>query len=77
MATSPVCSLYNLNTQNILRPLTNDSQLSNHRERSTDRRPVLMYGSETWGLRKAEQKLARRTEIGVLRWMMGINRIAR
>ena len=38
-------------------------------------RPVLMYGSETWALRKAEQNLLERTEIRMLRWMMGIKRI--
>ena len=38
-------------------------------------RPVLMYGSETWALRKAEQNLLERTEMRMLRWMMGIKRI--
>ena len=38
-------------------------------------RPVLMYGSETWALRKAEQNLLERTELRMLRWMMGIKRI--
>ena len=28
-------------------------------------RPVLLYGSETWALRKAEQDLLERTEMGI------------
>ena len=38
-------------------------------------RSVLMYRSETWTLRKAEQNLPERTEITMLRQMMGIKRI--
>ena len=38
-------------------------------------RPVLMYGSETWALRKTEENLLERTEMRMLRWMMGIKRI--
>ena len=38
-------------------------------------RPVLMYGRETWAPRKAEQNLLERTEMRMLRWMMGIKRI--
>ena len=34
-----------------------------------------MYGSETWALRNAEQDLLERTEMRILRWMMGIKRI--
>ena len=34
-----------------------------------------MYGSEIWALGKAEQKLFERTEMRMLRWMMGIKRI--
>ena len=30
---------------------------------------VLMYGSETWAMRKAEQNVAERTYTGMLRWM--------
>ena len=37
-------------------------------------RYVLMYGSETLALRKAEQNLQDRTEMRMLRWMMGIKR---
>ena len=35
-------------------------------------RPVLMYGSETLALRKVEQNLLERTEMSMLRWMVGI-----
>ena len=38
-------------------------------------RHVLMYGSETLALRKAEENLLERTEMRMLRWMMGIKRI--
>ena len=34
-----------------------------------------MYGSETWALRKTEQNFLERTEMRMLRWMMGIKRI--
>ena len=33
-----------------------------------------MFGSATWALRKAEQDLLERTEMRMLRWMMGIKR---
>ena len=38
-------------------------------------RPVIMYGSETWALRKAEQNWQKRTEMRMSRWMIGIKRI--
>ena len=38
-------------------------------------RPFLMYGSENWELRKPEQNLLDRTEMIMLRIMMGIERI--
>ena len=38
-------------------------------------RSVIMYGNETWALIKAEQNLLERTEMRMLRWMMGIKRI--
>ena len=38
-------------------------------------RHVLMYGSETWAVRKAEQNLLERTELIMLIWMLGIKRI--
>ena len=34
-----------------------------------------VYGSEICTLRKAEQNLLERTEMRMLRWMMGIKRI--
>ena len=34
-----------------------------------------MYGSETWALRKAEENLLERTEMRMLRWMMGTKRV--
>ena len=34
-----------------------------------------MYGRETWALRKAEQNLIERSEMRMLRWMMGIKMI--
>ena len=37
-------------------------------------RPVLMYGSENWELRKPEQNLLDRTQMRMLRIMMGIER---
>jgi hypothetical protein len=40
-------------------------------------RPVLMYGSELWALRKAEQQLIERTEMRMLRWMLGVSRMER
>ena len=36
-------------------------------------RPVLMYGSETWALRKREERMLERTEMRMLRWIMGIS----
>ena len=36
---------------------------------------ILMYGSDTWALRKAEQNLLEGTEMRMLRWMMVITRI--
>ena len=38
-------------------------------------RPVLMYGSETWPLRRADKKLLERTEMRILRQTTGIKRI--
>ena len=35
-------------------------------------RPVLLYGAETWALKK-EERLLMRTEMRMLRWIMGIS----
>ena len=35
-------------------------------------RPVLIYGAETWTLRRSEEELLERTEMRMLRWMLGI-----
>jgi hypothetical protein len=34
-------------------------------------RPVMMYGVETWALRKRDEHLLERTEMRMLRWMLG------
>ena len=36
-------------------------------------RPVLLYGAETWALRKNEERQLERTEMRMLRWLMGIS----
>ena len=43
--------------------------------RKTVIRPVLVYGSETWALRKAGQDSLERTNMRILRWVIGITRI--
>ena len=40
---------------------------------STVVRPVLVYGSETWALRRKEEEKLERTEMRMLRWIMGIS----
>jgi hypothetical protein len=35
-------------------------------------RPVILNKNETWVLRKAEERLLSRTEMRILRWIMGI-----
>src|ERR1700733_2360735 len=35
-------------------------------------RPVMMYGAEAWTLRRKEEKLLERTEMRMLRWILGI-----
>ena len=44
---------------------------------STVVRPVLMYGSETWALRQKEEAKLERTEMRMLRWIMGISLLER
>ena len=36
-------------------------------------RQVIMYGSETWALQKREEQKLDRTEMRMLRWMLGIS----
>ena len=36
-------------------------------------RPVLLYGAETWSLRKKEEGLLERTEMRMVRWIAGIS----
>ena len=40
-------------------------------------RPVLLYGAETWALRRKEEKLLERTEMRMLRWMLGVSLLDR
>jgi len=34
-------------------------------------RPVMIYGAEAWALRRSEEGLLERTEMRMLRWMLG------
>src|SRR6218665_3416810 len=36
-------------------------------------RPVMMYGAEAWTLRRKEEKFLERTEMRMLRWILGIS----
>uniref|UniRef100_UPI003EBD1358 hypothetical protein n=1 Tax=Klebsiella pneumoniae TaxID=573 RepID=UPI003EBD1358 len=36
-------------------------------------RPVLLYGAETWALRKKEEGMLQRTEMRMVRWIAGIS----
>ena len=36
-------------------------------------RPVMLYGGETWALRKKEESLLERTEMRMIRWITGIS----
>ena len=40
-------------------------------------RPVLMYGSETWALRRKEESKLERTEMRMLRWILGVSLLER
>ena len=37
-------------------------------------RPALMYGTETWAKKKAEERKMQSTEMRMLRWMIGKTR---
>ena len=36
-------------------------------------RPVVLYGAETWALRKTEEGIFERTEMWMVRWIAGIS----
>ena len=38
-------------------------------------RPVLMYGAETWALKKAQEKKFDVAEMRMLRWMCGVTKL--
>ena len=40
-------------------------------------RPVLLYGAETWALRRKEEGLLERTEMRMVRWIAGISLLER
>lgn len=40
-------------------------------------RPVLLYGAETWPLRKKEEDILERTEMRMVRWIAGISLLER
>ena len=40
-------------------------------------RPVMLYGAETWSLRKKEEGILERTEMRMIRWIAGISLLER
>ena len=36
-------------------------------------RPVLLYGAETWALKRREEEMLERTEMRMLRWILGVS----
>ena len=38
-------------------------------------RPALMYGAETWALKKAQEKKSEVAEMRMLRWMCGVTKM--
>ena len=40
-------------------------------------RPVLLYGAETWALRRKEEGVLERTEMKMLRWILGVSLMER
>ena len=43
----------------------------------TDVRPAMMYGAETWAVKKAQEKKLDVTEMSMLRWMSGVTKLDR
>ena len=40
-------------------------------------RPAMMYGAETWAVKKAQEKKLDVAEMGMLRWMSGVTKLDR
>ena len=40
-------------------------------------RPAMMYGAETWAVKKAQEKKLDVTEMRMLRWMSGVTKLDR
>ena len=40
-------------------------------------RPVMLYGAETWALRRKEESLLERTEMRMVRWITGVSLMQR
>ena len=40
-------------------------------------RPVLLYGAETWSLRRKEEEILERTEMRMVRWIAGVSLLER
>ena len=38
-------------------------------------RPALMYGADTWALKKAQEKKLEATEMRMLRWICGVTKL--
>ena len=43
----------------------------------TDVRPAMMYGAETWAVKKAQEKKLDVAEMRMLRWMSGVTKLDR
>ena len=44
---------------------------------TTDVRPAMMYGAETWAVTKAQEKKLAGAEMRMLRWMSGVTKLER
>ena len=40
-------------------------------------RPIMMYGAETWAMKKAQEKKLDVAEMRMLRWMSGVTKLDR